>query len=255
MLCPMFRSASLVQPMRRLMRRPGRSLAVVLIATALLTAGCAGQRERRSGTADLYGPGPRGYMIGNPYRVNGVWYYPAEDKTYDKIGFASWYGPGFHGQRTANGESYNKRRFTAAHTTLPMPVLVRVTNLENGHSTILRVNDRGPFVPGRIIDVSEAAANALDFRHDGVARVRVQYVGRADGPPVAAAPPMPSAPAGIPMANAAEATGAISPPSSAEGGTLQSPSSPAASMPSIVPASAHGGSPGHTHARFMVEMR
>jgi rare lipoprotein A len=196
-------------------------------------------------------------MIGKPYRVNGVWYYPAEDKAYDHVGFASWYGPGFHGNRTANGERYDKRRFTAAHTTLPMPVLVRVTNLQNGHSTIVRVNDRGPFVPGRIIDVSEAAANALDFRHDGVVRVRVQYVGRADGPSVATAPPLPSAPAGVPMANAAEATGATSfPPAGAMAAAAPQPStSPDVSTSSMVAASMRRGSPSHNHARFVVEMR
>ncbi len=239
------------------MRRLRCHLVVVLVATALLAAGCAGHRARGEGSSDLYGPGPRGYMIGKPYRVNGTWYYPAEDRTYDKVGFASWYGPGFHGHRTANGERYDKWRFTAAHATLPLPVLVRVTNLQNGHSVLLRVNDRGPFIPGRIIDVSEAAAKALDFRHDGLARVRVQYVGRADGPRAATAPPVPSAPAGIPMANAAEATGATSfRPGSAATAAVPQPSSSSDAPPSsVVHHSTHGGLPSHNHAQFVVEMR
>jgi rare lipoprotein A len=189
-------------------------------------------------------------MIGNPYRINGVWYYPAEDKAYDRIGFASWYGPGFHGNRTASGERYDRRRFTAAHTTLPMPVVVRVTNLKNGRSTLVRVNDRGPFIPGRIIDVSEAAAHALGFKQDGLARVRVQYVSRADGRPVAMAPAREPPPAGIPIANAAEATGALPIPADTAGvGASETRSESAEAEPP------HRGTPSHTHARFLVEMR
>lgn len=237
-------------------RRLPCRLVVALLATALLASGCAGHHGRGSAGGDIYGPGPRGYMVGKPYRINGVWYYPAEDKNYDKIGFASWYGPGFHGRRTANGERYDRRRLTAAHTTLPMPVIVRVTNLKSGRSVILRVNDRGPFMPGRIIDVSEAAAKVLGFRQDGLARVRVQFVSRADGPAVAAVPPSSSAPAGIPTASAAEATGATSfarEPAAASGSWHPAPSN--ASTPSLDQGPVHHGTHSHNHARFLVEMR
>ena len=116
------------------------------------------------------------YKIGVPYEIFGVWYYPHHDPDYDETGIASWYGPGFHGRTTANGEIYDQEALTAAHPTLPMPVLVRVTNLENGRSQVLRINDRGPFVDGRIIDVSRHAAERLGFRRQGTAWVRVQYL-------------------------------------------------------------------------------
>ena len=116
------------------------------------------------------------YKVGKPYQIDGVWYTPKEDPHYDEEGVASWYGEPFHGRKTANGEIYDMNELTAAHKTLPMPVYVRVTNLENGRSLVLRVNDRGPFVEGRIIDVSRRAAQLLDFQVKGVARVRVQAV-------------------------------------------------------------------------------
>lgn len=119
------------------------------------------------------------YKIGNPYQQDGIWYYPHEQPDYDETGVASWYGAEFHGQRTANGEVFDSKALTAAHRTLPMPVNVRVTNLDNGRSLIVRVNDRGPFARGRIIDVSERAADLLGFRLQGTARVRVTYMGRA----------------------------------------------------------------------------
>ncbi len=119
------------------------------------------------------------YKVGNPYKIQGQWYYPQESYTYDETGIASWYGPGFHNQRTANGERFNQRELTAAHRTLQMPSFVRVTNLSNGRSVVLRVNDRGPFAKGRIIDVSEKAAELLDFKRHGVARVRVQVLPEA----------------------------------------------------------------------------
>ncbi|MCY4032194.1 MAG: septal ring lytic transglycosylase RlpA family protein [Hyphomicrobiales bacterium] len=130
------------------------------------------------------------YKIGKPYQIKGQWYYPEHDPNYDEIGLASWYGPGFHGNKTANGEIFDQDALTAAHTTLPMPTLVRVTNLDNGRSLVLRVNDRGPFVKDRIIDVSRRAAEDLGFRHQGVARVRVKYLagGPDKGQPVAKAP-------------------------------------------------------------------
>ena len=119
------------------------------------------------------------YKVGNPYQINGIWYYPSENDKYDSTGIASWYGPQFHGKRTANGEIFDENQLTAAHPTLPMPVLARVTNLENGKSVIVRVNDRGPFAAGREIDMSKKAAELLGFMQKGTAKVRVQYIGRA----------------------------------------------------------------------------
>ncbi len=116
------------------------------------------------------------YKVGAPYQINGAWYYPAEDFEYSETGIASWYGPNFHGKKTANGEDYNQNDLTAAHRTLPMPSAVRVTNLENGRSLVLRINDRGPFARGRIIDVSRRGAQLLGFEKNGVAKVRVDIL-------------------------------------------------------------------------------
>jgi rare lipoprotein A len=120
--------------------------------------------------------GPVTYKIGNPYQIDGVWYYPKVDYTYDQTGIASWYGPGFDGKATANGETYDQNALTAAHNTLPLPTIVRVTNLENGRAIELRINDRGPFAHGRIIDVSRRAAQLLGFETTGTARVRVEVL-------------------------------------------------------------------------------
>jgi rare lipoprotein A len=119
------------------------------------------------------------FKVGKPYQIGGQWYYPQESYSYDETGIASWYGPGFHNKQTANGERYNQRELTAAHRTLQMPSFVRVTNLSNGRSVVVRVNDRGPYAKGRIIDVSEKAAELLDFKRNGVARVRVQVLPEA----------------------------------------------------------------------------
>lgn len=116
------------------------------------------------------------YKVGDPYFINGVRYTPKEDPNYVATGIASWYGHPFHGQRTANGDVYDMSAMTAAHQTLPMPSWVRVTNLENGRSVILTVNDRGPFVQGRIIDVSNRAAQLLGFAEKGTALTRVEAV-------------------------------------------------------------------------------
>ena len=118
-------------------------------------------------------------MVGKPYRVRGKWYTPKEEPGYDKAGLASWYGPNFHGRLTANGEIYDQFHLSAAHPTFPLPSYARVTNKKNGHSVIVRVNDRGPYAHGRIIDISSKAAELLDMKRDGVAAVRVEYVGRA----------------------------------------------------------------------------
>ncbi len=116
------------------------------------------------------------FKVGRPYKVSGVWYTPIESYTYDQTGIASWYGPKFHGKRTANGEVFDQNALTAAHPTLQMPSLVKVTNLENGRTVVLRVNDRGPFKRGRVIDVSKRGAELLGFKQRGTARVRVQVL-------------------------------------------------------------------------------
>lgn len=138
-------------------------------------------------------PTPVGvYKVGNPYQIDGIWYYPSEQPDYDETGIASWYGPTFYGKYTANGELYDGNALTAAHRTLPMPVNVRVTNLENGKSIVVRVNDRGPYARGRIIDLSRHAAELLDVVQTGTARVRVTYLSRADldnGQPAPTTPP------------------------------------------------------------------
>ena len=123
---------------------------------------------------------PSGYFkVGNSYRIKGTRYTPKEQYSGSETGIASWYGPNFHGKMTANGETFDKFEMTAAHRTLQMPSIVRVTNLENGRSVVLRVNDRGPFAKNRVIDVSERAAEMLDFKHQGTTRVRVDVVGDA----------------------------------------------------------------------------
>ena len=117
------------------------------------------------------------YKIGNPYKINGQWYYPAVDYQYDETGMASWYGPGFHGKTTANGEVFDQNKISAAHRTLPMPSVVKVTNLENGMVlNNVRINDRGPFARNRIIDLSKKAAEELGFIKNGVAKVRVEIL-------------------------------------------------------------------------------
>lgn len=117
--------------------------------------------------------------VGKPYVVAGRVYNPSENPSYKGEGLASWYGSNFHGRMTANGEIFDRHSIAAAHTTMPLPSYARVTNLQNGHSMIVRVNDRGPFHGNRVIDVSERAALALGFKHMGTAKVRVEYVGRA----------------------------------------------------------------------------
>ena len=119
------------------------------------------------------------YKVGKPYDIAGVTYVPAEDPTYDRTGFASWYGSDFHGKPTANGEIYDMNMLSAAHPTLPLPSYLYVTNLANGRTVLVRLNDRGPYRPGRIIDMSRAAARALGYEGNGVTSVRVQYAGRA----------------------------------------------------------------------------
>jgi rare lipoprotein A len=146
-----------------------RTLAVWLgLAYLVLLAGCGGAPE----------PQPH-YKIGAPYKINGTWYEPQFVTQYEATGVASWYGEPFHGQHTANGEVYDMEALTAAHPTLPLPSIVQVTNLANGYTLLLRVNDRGPFVDDRLIDLSQAAARALGFERQGLAQVHVTYLGLA----------------------------------------------------------------------------
>ncbi len=163
----------------RMIAKAGRTWGVAL-AMVLFLASCAetqflistAKRVGRSGDD----ASQSSYKIGNPYQIGGIWYYPAEDYEYDETGIASWYGAAFHGKTTANGGVYDMNALTAAHRTLPMPSYVRVTNLENGRSLVLEVNDRGPFAKGRIIDISRRGAQLLGFQKQGTARVRVQIL-------------------------------------------------------------------------------
>jgi rare lipoprotein A len=150
---------------------------------ALAVAGCGG-RDQRLGERiiPLGQPVPKGggyYTVGKPYEIGGEWYTPREDANYDRVGSASWYGELFHGRRTANGEIYDMDSLSAAHPTLPLPVYARVTNLNNGRSIVVRINDRGPYARDRIIDLSRRSAELLAFRSHGTATVRVKYLGPA----------------------------------------------------------------------------
>lgn len=152
------------------------------LALAALLAACAGRHMQQSAeihVAPRPAPGQEGYYrVGAPYEVNGVWYYPHVDYNYDRTGIASWYGPNYDGRLTSNGEIFDMNALSAAHPTLPLPSIVRVTNLQNGRSLDLRVNDRGPFVDGRIIDLSRRAAQVLGFEVRGTAPVRVRILRR-----------------------------------------------------------------------------
>jgi len=119
------------------------------------------------------------YKVGSPYRVAGRWYHPQENPSYDRTGVASWYGTGFHGRRTANGEVYDMYALTAGHPTLPLPSYAYVTNLQNGRTILVRINDRGPYAKDRLIDLSFQSARMLDYHNHGLTRVRVRYAGRA----------------------------------------------------------------------------
>ena len=164
------------------------------MAACLMLANCASSGKFASRVDPKYGvsssprvvafgePVPKGggvYRVGKPYTVAGRVYVPEEDVNYREDGLASWYGDDFHGRLTANGEVFDMGSLTAAHPTLPMPCYARVTNLSNGKSLVVRVNDRGPYHGNRLIDVSNKAAELLEFKGNGVAHVRVEYVGRA----------------------------------------------------------------------------
>jgi len=139
------------------------------VAALVALAGCGSSQPTRTGPVGEF-------KVGKPYQINGVWYYPAVDWEYRETGIASWYGPGFHGKKTANGETYNQNDLTAAHPTLPLPVMVQVTNLENGRSIKVRINDRGPFANGRIIDLSKRSAQLLGMEQKGTAKVLVEIL-------------------------------------------------------------------------------
>src|ERR1700682_5131350 len=171
-----------------------RARSAAAVAACLVLANCASSGKFAARVDPKYGvsssprvvalgdPVPKGggtYRVGKPYTVGGQVYVPEEDTNYRAEGMASWYGDDFHGRLTANGEVFDMASLTAAHPTLPMPCYARVTNLSNGKSLIVRINDRGPYHGNRLIDVSNKSAELLEFKGNGVARVRVEYVARA----------------------------------------------------------------------------
>ena len=187
------RPAPTAFPLRKMI--PARTLASVTLALAM--AGCAANPQQVSGRAGGVDPkygvtasprvvadgaavphGGGNYMVGKPYTIAGKTYYPSE-RAFSAIGTASWYGADFHGRKTANGEVFDKASISAAHPTMPLPSYARVTNLRNNSSIVVRVNDRGPFHGGRVMDVSQRVAEALDFKQNGTAKVKVEYLSKA----------------------------------------------------------------------------
>ena len=154
---------------------------ILFLAMAILLGGCASDTTTYGG-GDYHSQVRRikqqggVYKIGKPYKINGTWYYPKEDYRYSEVGIASWYGSDFHNKKTANGEKYDMNTITAAHRTLPLPSVVKVTNLENGRSLIVRVNDRGPYAKNRIIDISKKGAALLGYQTQGTAKVKVEIM-------------------------------------------------------------------------------
>lgn len=181
-------------PVRR-GRGPVAAVGLIVTLGCVAVAGCTSTTSKKASVDPRYGvapsplvvgsgePVPQGggrYHVGKPYRIAGKWYKPIENPgNFEATGVASWYGPGFHGRRTANGEVFDQHSLSGAHPTLPLPSYVRVTNLANGSSVIVRINDRGPYHGRRVIDVSRRVAEMLDFKARGMGRVRVQYVGLA----------------------------------------------------------------------------
>ncbi len=181
--------------------RPRSAAAFATVALISSLAGCSnGQRasvptdarpskvDPRTGTSAstrVFAEGeriPKGggtYKIGAPYKVSGRWYFPREDQTYNRTGTASWYGADFHGRKTANGEVFDMWALTAAHPTLPIPSYAYVTNLDNGRTVLVRINDRGPYAHDRVIDLSRMTARVLGTEAQGLGRVQVRYAGRA----------------------------------------------------------------------------
>ena len=166
--------------------------ALVLFAAAATLAACAGPMPRYAirdagrgepRRDDSGAPGRGLHGTDKPYEIGGRWYYPKAQPDYDQVGLASWYGAAEHNHHTADGEIFDQYGLSAAHKTLPLPSIVEVTNLANGKKLRVRLNDRGPFVDGRLIDLSRGAAEKLGFDRQGVAKVRVRYIGAA--PPLA----------------------------------------------------------------------
>lgn len=153
----------------------------LLLGLFSLLAACStlGGGRGGGGVPVVVDPAPIVSGTMRPYQVRGRWYTPKEQPNYEEVGMASWYGDAFNGRSTSTGERFDMSQLTAAHKTLPLPGLVEVTNLDNGRRVVVRVNDRGPFVDGRIIDLSREAAQELDMLRQGVGRVRVRYLGRA----------------------------------------------------------------------------
>ncbi|HVI50216.1 MAG TPA: septal ring lytic transglycosylase RlpA family protein [Candidatus Sulfotelmatobacter sp.] len=219
-------------------RRLPHARILVLMAGCALLAACSETQLATYGVKEAIGQDTRGgvYKVGKPYQIQGVWYYPTEDYNYSETGIASWYGPDFHGKYTANGEVFDQNDVTAAHRTLPLPSFVRVTNLDNGRSLVVRVNDRGPFAHGRILDLSKRAAQLLGMEGTGTAKVKVEIMAdesrqlaavmkakqQLDEPPIAAAPrdavvaenlPMPGKDASKPAQSPQPVVRAAPPPS------------------------------------------
>ncbi len=232
---------------------PVRGVVVVLMGTAALAA-CATPQPRYAAKHPTAGPTPGQlpngaggrYKVGSPYEVGGVWYVPKEEPGYDQEGTATWYGQSHHLKTTANGEVFDRYTLSGAHTTLPLPSIVEVTNLENNRTVQVRVNDRGPFKGGALIDVSQEAARQLGFEQQGTARVRVRYVGPAPlGAPDAGLrhaaytpTPTPAAqPPAAPTAYAGLNPGPVETPVAAQ---PLAPLAPAAPAPAPVPTASAG---------------
>lgn len=148
----------------------GFRISGLVALSTLFLGGCSyslfGEKEQASS----------GFKVGTPYKIDGQYYYPEENYDLVETGKASWYGPNFHGKKTANGETFDENKLTAAHRTLQLPSVARVTNLQNGKSVIVRVNDRGPFSKGRVLDVSKRAAEELGFKNQGTTTVRIEVL-------------------------------------------------------------------------------
>ncbi len=198
---------------------------IVVLAAGTSLGACVTPRYATQGDKPTTPGGGGVYKVGKPYQVGGVWYVPREQPNYDEVGIGSWYGDAFHMKATANGELFDMNAVSAAHTTLPLPSVVEVTNLENGRKIQLRVNDRGPFVDNRIIDLSREAARQLGYDRKGVAKVRVRYLGPA---------PLLGRDAGVRYASAKPAP----PPSTADDGPLIAIAAGLPAPPEAVTASA-----------------
>jgi rare lipoprotein A len=240
--------------MERHRRRDVQTFAAVMLAGVSLAA-CATVQPRYAAHAPSASqarpPGAhRGYKTGDPYQVGGIWYVPHDQPHYDEKGIASWYGDAFNMKPTADGEIFDMNGFSAAHTTLPLPSMVEVTNLDNGRKLVVRVNDRGPFVGDRIIDLSHAAAHELGYDRQGLAHVRVRYVGPAalassDGgsryaqaKPAAPIRPAPPTSSVTPVAQPSPEASTVPPPEPVKTATLPPP------VPAVYASPAPAGAPG-----------